>query len=354
MREGEDLGTWSPERAWRWYAELPWLVGCAFVPSSAANQLEMWQAATFDAAAIERELGWAARVGFNAVRVFLHDLPWREDPDGFLARVDRLLAVADRHGIRTLLVLFDGVWDPFPTAGPQRAPRPGVHNSVWVQCPGVEVLRDPRRHDALAGYVTGVVGRFRDDPRVLGWEVMNEPDNPNPAYAAHEPPDKAALALRLLERAYGWARSAAPVQPITSAVWFGRWDDPATLSPVDRFLLTASDLVSFHCYLPPGGARAMLAALERYGRPVLCTEFMSRPSGSTFEAVLPIFAEARVGAFAWGLVAGRTQTIYPWDSWVTPYEREPEPWFHDLLRPDGTAYREEEIACIRALRARHR
>jgi hypothetical protein len=350
----EHLRPWSRDRARRWHDAQPWLVGCNFIPSGAVNQLEMWQAATFDLSSIDRELGWAAAIGFNAVRVFLHDIPWREEADAFLVRIARFLDTAGRHGIATLFVLFDGVWDPFPRPGPQRAPRPGVHNSAWVQCPGVDVLRDPARHHPLADYVTGVVGRFRDDPRVLGWDVMNEPDNPNPAYGAHEPPDKAALALGLLEKAYGWARHARPAQPLTSAVWLGRWDDPAALSALDRFLLTESDVVSFHCYFPPDGARAMIAALERYGRPLLCTEFMSRPSGSTFEAILPILAEKRIGAFAWGLVAGRTQTIFPWDSWLTPYEREPEPWFHDVLRPDGTPYRGEEIDCIRALRQRQR
>jgi hypothetical protein len=341
---------WSEERAWAWHAAQPWRFGCNFIPSNAINQLEMWQAETFDPETIDRELGWAAAIGMNAVRVYLHDLLWRDDAAGFLARVDRFLAIADRHGIATMLVLFDGVWDPFPRLGRQRAPRPRVHNSGWVQSPGVEVLSDPARHGELEGYVRGVAKRFRDDPRILLWDVMNEPDNPNPvSYAAHEPKEKASFALVLLERAYGWLRAERVSQPLTSAVWQGDWRDPEKLTPLDRFLLGASDVSSFHCYLSAPQLRRRIEALAPYGRPLVCSEFLARSLGSTFEECLPIFAEKRIGAFCWGLVAGKTQTIYSWDSWVKRYEDEPEEWFHDVLRPDGTPYRREEVDVMRKL-----
>src|SRR5436189_1526774 len=97
---------WSPEKAAAWYKEQPWLVGCNYIPSTAVNQLEMWQAHTFDPKTIDRELGYAAELGFTSVRVFLHDLPWRDDPVGFVKRIDRFLEIADQHQIKVMFVLF--------------------------------------------------------------------------------------------------------------------------------------------------------------------------------------------------------------------------------------------------------
>ena len=116
-----DTRRWTPARAAEWYATLPWLVGCNLTPAYAINQLEFWQGETFDLDAIDRELGWAAGLGMNAVRVYLHDLLWLDDARGLLARVDAFLAAAaaaDRHGIRTMLVLFDSCWHPEPALGP--------------------------------------------------------------------------------------------------------------------------------------------------------------------------------------------------------------------------------------------
>ncbi len=345
------LRRWSRRRAWEWPRRQPWLVGCNFVPSSAANQLEMWQADSFDLETVRRELGWARGLGFNTVRVFLHHLVWQQDARGFLERMDRFLDVAWGLGIATMFVLLDGVWDPRPRPGPQPPPRPGVHNSRWLQSPGAEVLGDPSRHDEVRDYVQGVIGRFRDDPRVLAWDLFNEPDNENAAYAASELPDKEEMALLLLDRVFRWARAARPRQPLTAGLWRGEWDDPRHLSPIDRLMLEQSDVVSFHCYGPPREVQRRLEALARYGRPLLLTEFMARPLGSTFEGVLPLLKERRVAAYCWGLVAGKTQTIYPWDSWARPYEGEPEPWFHDVLRPDGTPYRPEEAEFLRRITA---
>src|SRR5690348_7355397 len=136
---------WSEQQANDWYRNQPWLVGCNFSPSTAINQLEMWQADTFDLPTIDRELGWAQDLGFNTVRVFLHNLLWKQDSAGFTQRIDRFLEVADKHHIRVLFVLLDSVWDPYPHLGKQREPKPGLHNSGWVQAPGAEILTDRSR-----------------------------------------------------------------------------------------------------------------------------------------------------------------------------------------------------------------
>ncbi len=342
---------WSVERAQAWERETGWLVGANYAPATAINQLEMWQAETWDPRRIDQELGWAQGLGMNTMRVFLHDLAWRQDPEGFLNRVDEFLAIADRHGIRPMLVLFDAVWDPFPRAGRQRQPTPGLHNSGWVQSPGVEILRDTLRlEEHLEPYVKAVVGRFANDRRVIAWDLFNEPDNANGgSYGAFEPRNKGELAFALLRRTFAWAREMNPVQPLTAGPWKGDWVDPSQTAPITTFMLENSDVISFHSYDPLQSMQRLVAALQRYGRPILCTEYMARPRGSTFESILPFFKEQRVDAYNWGFVSGDSQTIYPWDSWENAYPAEPPVWFHDIFRTDGTPYRPNEVELIRSL-----
>ncbi|MHC4520583.1 MAG: cellulase family glycosylhydrolase [Planctomycetota bacterium] len=341
---------WTAEQAKAWYEEKPWLVGCNYTASTAINQLEMWQLATFDEETIERELAWDEELGFTSVRVYLHHLLWRQHARGLLQRMERFLRIADRHNIGVMFVLLDGVWDPFPQLGDQRDPKPHVHNSGWVQSPGVKILRDPERHAEVRGYIKGVVGHFRKDRRVHAWDVFNEPDNMNrPAYEQFEPDNKAELALTLLEKAFAWVREAAPTQPITAAVWSGDWSSDEELSAINRFMLEQSDVITFHCYSNLDRTKACVESLRRYNRPIICTEYMARPAGSTFEDILPYFKEQKVGAYNWGFVAGKTQTVYPWDSWRKPYTAEPPVWFHDIFRQDGTPFDPNEAALIKKL-----
>jgi len=160
---------WTSAEAAGWYARQPWMVGANYIPASAINQLEMWQAETFDPHRIDTELGWAEAIGMNAMRVFLHDLLWQQDPVGFKARIEEFLKLASRHHMRVLLVLFDSCWEPEPRLGPQHPPIPGVHNSGWVQSPGVTALKDRAQEARLEAYVEGVVGAFAKDPRIIGW-----------------------------------------------------------------------------------------------------------------------------------------------------------------------------------------
>ncbi|MCU0873679.1 MAG: hypothetical protein MUE50_15185 [Pirellulaceae bacterium] len=346
---------WTPEQAHAWYAKQPWLVGANYIPSSAINQLEMWQADTFDPATNDRELGWAASLGFTSVRVFLHDLLWQQDREGFLKRLDQFLAIADRHQIGVMLVPLDGVWDPRPALGKQRAPKPHVHNSGWLQAPGAALLADTARHDELRPYVQGLIRHFRTDRRVQAWDLFNEPDNPNSnsygeAGSGTELPagQKAEMATRLLQQLFVWAREVDPEQPLTAGVWRDDWSDPNRLSACNRLMLDQSDVISFHCYGQLPDMQARVAQLQRYGRPLLCTEYMSRGSGSTFDPVLGYLKQQRIAAYNWGLVDGKTQTIYPWETWQKQYTAKPDLWFHDIFHADGKPYRPAEADYIRS------
>jgi len=339
---------WSPDRAHRWYRAQPWPVGANYITSNAVNQLEMFQADTYDPARIDTELGWARRGGFNTIRVFLHDLLWAQDAVGFQDRLAQFVAIAARHGIKPLFVLFDSCWDPHPEPGPQRAPRPGVHNSGWVQSPGAEHLGDRGYRRTLRAYVQGVVSQFRNDDRVLGWDVWNEPDNPSDHYSAVERNDKRALVADLLPQVFGWARSVDPTQPLTSGVWHGHWS-AAARSEIAGIQLDYSDVISFHSYAEPATFESRIAELAPQGRPMLCTEYMARTQGSTVAGILPVARRHNVGAYNWGLVAGKTQTYFPWDSWQHSYATMPAVWFHDLLHPDGRPFQNSEIQTVRKL-----
>jgi hypothetical protein len=345
----EEAGRWSPDRVARWHQSQGWLVGANYIPANAINQLEMFQAETYDARRIDAELGVARSLGFNAIRVFLHDQLWAADRQGFSGRLSQFVTIASSHGIKPLFVLFDSCWDPLPKLGRQRAPRPGVHNSGWVQSPGAERMDDRRYLPVMQDYVTGVMSQFRNDQRILGWDLWNEPDNPAREYRNVERKDKLQLVADLLPQVFRWARSVNATQPLTSGVWDGNWADASKRSPVATIQLDNSDLITFHCYGKPADFEARVSELTPLGRPLLCTEYLARSMGSTVEGSLPVARRHNVGALNWGLVAGKTQTYFPWTSWDHPNTSVPKVWFADLLQPDGRPFKDAELQTIRGL-----
>ena len=341
---------WSEEKANAWGQQHRWLVGCNFSPSTAINQLEMWQADSFDPATIDRELAWAEQLGFTSVRVFLHHLLWQQDSKGFLKRMDQFLTIAHKHHIGVMFVLFDSCWDPDPKLGKQREPKPFVHNSGWVQTPGREFTANPARLDELKPFVQGVIGHFRKDKRIDFWDLYNEPDNMNGSgYNKLEPTNKVASALLLLEKTFAWARAMKPLQPLSSAPWMGPWADSAKLSPMERLQLEQSDIITFHNYDNLEKLKPCVENLRRYHRPIICTEYMARPVGSKFDPNLGYMKEQNVGAYNWGFVSGKTQTIFPWDSWEKTYTNEPNVLFHDIFRPDGKPLVPGEVEYIKSV-----
>lgn len=328
----KERALWSKEKAAEWYSNQGWLRGCNFIPSSAINQLEMWQAESFDAPGIDRELGFAEGIGLNVMRVFLHHLAWEIDSAGFKNRINEYLAIATSHHVKTMFVFFDDCWDENYAAGKQRAPKPGIHNSGWVRDPGKLYYDNPAIVGTLEKYVKDILTTFKHDNRILLWDVYNEPGNSGYKNKS----------LTLLSSIFIWGRQIDPDQPLSAGVW------DKSLTELNAFQLKNSDVITYHNYNDEKEHAQVIDSLKKYGRPMICTEYMARTKGSRFENIMPLLKQHNVGAINWGFVSGKTNTIYAWDT-PMPDAAEPKIWFHDIFRKDGTAFRGDEIRFIKNL-----
>nr|WP_294894400.1 glycoside hydrolase family 2 TIM barrel-domain containing protein [uncultured Pedobacter sp.] len=324
---------WTVEQANNWYKQWGWLRGANFIPSTAINQLEMWQAATFDPATIDRELGYAEGIGMNSMRVYLHHIAWQQDPKGFKKSVNQYLAIADKHQISTILVFFDDCWNAEYKAGKQPAPKPGIHNSGWLKDPGNRIYREPKLTNTLETYVKDVLTSFKNDKRIVMWDLYNEPGGQGIGNKS----------MPLLQKVFAWARTINPSQPLTAGVW--NWD----LKELSAWQITNSDVVTYHNYGNEVDHQKTIDAFKnKYKGPLICTEYMARNNGSKFFNIMPILKKQNIGAYNWGLVAGKTNTVYKWDTPI-PSGEEPEIWFHDIFRKDGTPYSQAEVDLIKSL-----
>ena len=323
---------WTPEAAQAWYDAQPWLSGCDYIPASAINQIEMWSADTWDPERIDQELGWAEELGFNTMRVFLSSVVYQNDPDGLKSRMDAFLKICAGHGIRPLFVFFDDCWDPASAYGKQRDPRPGIHNSGWVQDPSKALRADTTAlYPVLEAYVKDIVGTFRGDERILLWDLYNEPGNSGYGESS----------IPLVKNVFRWVREGGVSQPVSIGVW-----NPS-LPGLNAVQLAESDVVTYHDYSgDPDFQQHTIDTLRTYGRPIINTEYMARTRGCTFQKIMPILKANNVGAINWGFVSGKTNTIFAWDT-PLPDVVEPPVWFHDIFRQDHTPFSEEEIAVIR-------
>lgn len=323
---------WSIGKANAWYKQHAWINGADFLPSTAINQLEMWQADTFDPATIDKELGWAQRIGFNTMRVYLHSIAWKADPNGFKNRIDQYLNIADKHKIKTIFVIFDDCWNRQGFAGKQPAPKVGIHNSGWVQDPGDPDSKDPSKFPVLEKYVKDVMQRFKADKRILMWDLYNEPGNSG----------KLNSSMPLLKAVFGWARAVNPEQPVSVGLWDWNFHE------LNAFQALNSDIITYHDYEEPQWHKRVIDMLKSHGRPMICTEYMARTRNSRFSNIMPMLKKENIGAINWGLVAGKSNTIFAWDT-PLPDGKQPVEWFHDIFHKDGSPYKIEEIELIKKL-----
>ncbi|KXK23373.1 MAG: beta-1,4-xylanase [Bacteroidetes bacterium OLB12] len=330
---------WTEKQANDWYAKQGWITGSNFQPSTAINQLEMFQKETFDLATIDRELGWAEDLGFTAMRVYLHHLLWTTDKEGFKKRLNEYLTVSTRHKIKTIFVFFDDCWNDAYAPGKQPEPKPGIHNSGWVRDPGTMIYTHPDTMNVLEAYVKDILTTFAKDERVLLWDLYNEPGNSG----------QFNKSMPLLKNVFAWARQVNPSQPVSVGVWHGGKEFAA----LNKFQLENSDVITYHQYQYIDRHRTTIDSLARHNRPLICTEYMARTNASVFQTIMPMLKEKKVGAINWGFVSGKTNTIYAWNTPV-PSGAEPELWFHDIFRKDGTPFSKDEVALIKKLTGKTR
>jgi len=316
---------WPTEKAWQWYKQQPWICGFNYIPATAINYTEMWQKETFDPKTIDEELALAEHVRFNSLRCVLQYLVWEHDPDGFKQRMDQFLTICHKRGIRVVFCLFDDcVFGPKhdPYLGKQADVVPGWYAHDWSPSPGWSLVKDPKTWPKLQQYVQDVLTRFKDDPRVLMWDLYNEPTN-----------GIGDVTLPLLVKIVDCAQQVNPSQPLTVGVWNEN-------KALNDLAIHRSDIITFHRYSNAAQLEAFISSLEKHGRPLICTEWLKRDWGSVADQ-LPVFARHRVGCLHWGLVNGKTQTQYPWGSKAGAPE--PKVWQHDVFRKDRTPYDPHEI-----------
>ena len=341
---------WTIDKINDWYFSKGWLTGCNYLPSSAINQLEMFQEDSFDFHTNKKEIGWASDLGFNSLRIYLHDLLW-QDKDNFKKNLNEILALCASLEIKPILVLFDDCHRPFPKLGKQPLPVRGVHNSGWKQSPGHEIVKEiaagnEEEEERLKKFTQEVLNDFRDDDRILLWDLYNEPGQFGIGDESNA----------LLTKVWDWAFEVRPAQPLTACLDGSIGDKNIKINK------EKSDIVTFHVYehqkvLP------IIEELKQIGRPLICTEYMAREFGTTFEFTLPIFKEHNIGAYNWGLVAGKSQTHFGWETilnikelkdkgdFIEEDESLPEPdvWFHDIYRQDGSPYDQNEVDFIKQI-----
>ena len=324
---------WSVDKANAWSKKRPWLRGANFQPSTAINQLEMFQAETFDTITIDKELALAEDLGMNCMRVFMHHVAWETDKEGFKKRLNKYLEISSKHKIGTMLVFFDDCWNQTYKVGKQPEPKLGIHNSGWLRDPGDLIFTDPTLIVTLEEYVKDILTTFANDKRIIIWDLYNEPGNNGLNNKS----------LPLVEKVFEWARAVNPSQPLTSGIWLG------SLKELNKFQLENSDVISYHNYEYVDEHHKQIDSLKsQFGRPMICSEYMARSKGSLFQTIMPLLKNENVGAINWGFVAGKTNTIFAWDTPIKTGE-EPVLWFHDILRKDGTPFSEDEVKTIKRL-----
>lgn len=320
----------------------------------------MWHRDTFDPETVERELGWAAKIGFNAVRVNLNFLIWKHDRDGLLERIDQFLYTANNNGISTVLCPFDdcGFGKLEPHYGPQLEPVPGVHNSRAVASPGRAVVMDRSNWPELESYLRDIVRSYRDDQRLLFWDLYNEPGNrmvfERDSYSEYDA-SLVSHSQALMALCFEWARAESPSLPLTVGAWLTPLPDTIELpyqSAIDQQALALSDIVSFHAYTDSARNSRFIDYLVGSNRPMVCTEWMARGVDSKITDQLPMLKTRNIGCFQWGLVKGRSQTHLAWPADLIRNLGKVEiddTWFHDLLDEHGRPYDPTEIELIRKL-----
>ena len=328
--------------------------------SDCANRIDQWQEYEFEKklATAEKEFALMETIGYNSIRVIIEFEVWDQQHDGFMKRLDQYLDAAARHGITAMIVLSNecSVRTPEyipPTFGEQfweLGYHGGKNFKTWYQHGSdsrYSLLDDPEIAPRYYEMVKELITTYKNDKRVLVWNLMNEPGN-----------GRGNKSLVHLKKMFEIGREIAPIQPLTADVWRGMKNNKAT-TEIEQFALEQSDVISYHSYASYMDNVIIIQQLKTYNRPIFNTEWLSRPSGNTVQLMLPLFFLENIGCYQWGFVAGKYQTFEPSQGVWNAYEKHGyegvkhldfTKWQHDLYRPGGRfPYDPEEIEIIKKL-----
>ena len=351
------MGTkWSKERIWDWYNQRPWIRGCNFISSDCANRVDQWQEYKFEERfeTTERELALAAETGFNSIRIIPEFFVWEQEHDGFMKRFERYIEAAHKNGISCMVVLGNDCMPPKEEALKRR--RLGEQKVDWgyhggrkvsqhgtSKEPGLSVLDDPESAEKYYEFVREIVTKYKDDERIIIWDVFNEPGQAK----------RKSMSLPHLKKFFEIIRDIDPIQPLTVGIWT-TLDDIRDLPEIEKYGLENSDIVSFHNYDTYSKNIGKINQLKKLGRPIINTEWLARCMGNTVDEMFPLFFLEKIGCYNWGFVAGKTQTYEQWESMWDLYNKDPEhiswdfdKWLHDLYRPSLHPYNPNEIKLIK-------
>lgn len=343
---------WTAEEATEWYEAFPWIRGCNFIGSDCAGRIDMWQSYRSEEhfATAERELALAEKIGFNSIRLLVEFDVWYQEHDAFTENLERYIALAASHGLSVVIALANeaaisrGEFSLKPLGeqsyalgyhqgrlplSPEQAAKPGIHP--------LEV--EPWKSHYLR-MVREIVEKYRDDERVVMWNVYNEP-----GIIIGE------RAIPLLSALFETVRACDPVQPLAADVWHPVKGGEIS-NPIDKVSFELSDVISFHSYTAYRWFVPQIEALKKLGRPIFLTEWLNRISHNDVAEIYPLLYLEKIACYCWGFVVGKTQTNEPWDSLWLQYENGTHPeldftkWQHDLFRPSLHPYDPHEIEII--------
>lgn len=350
-------GRWSDERIWDWYNAKPWIRGCNFIGSDCANRIDQWQSYRCEErfATADKELALAEGIGFNSIRVLIEYDVWNQEHDNFMANLERHISIADSHNMTVMLVMSNECCVPKeaykPTVLGEQHYDLGYHGGrkISPHQGGDEtysIIDEPEIAEKYLQMVKEIITKYKDDERVIAWNLMNEPGN-----------RRGNKSLEFLEKLFAIAREIDPIQPLAADIW--GWVDENGMPyerEIERVALELSDFISFHCYQSFKDLVKQVVRLKKHGRPLMCTEWLCRIKHNNIEEIFPYFFGEKIASYNWGLVASyKTQYFEPynrmWDELENPdidtsgYDI--TAWQHDLFRPSHNPYNPKEIKIIK-------
>ena len=358
------MGTkWSEEKVWKWYNQRPWIRGCNFMSSDCANRADQWQEYGFEERfeTTKRELKLVKETGFNSIRIIPEFIVWLKEHNGFMERFERYIEEAHKNGISCMVVLGNDCMPPKEEAlkrmnlgeqhvdwgyhGGRKVSQHGVINGA-----GYSLLDEPEYAEKYYEFVREIVTKYKDDERIIIWDVFNEPGNSN----------RKSMSLPHMMKFFEIIRNIDPIQPLTVGIW-SQTINFDNLLDIEKIGLENSDIITYHNYNNYENNIEEMHLLKKLGRPVINTEWLARCCKNTVEEMFPLYFLEKIGCYCWGFVAGKYQTYEPHNSVWYNYKDNPDAylnwdfdfskWFHDLYRPSLNPYVPKEIYLIKKFSA---